>query len=177
MKLSLFNLQKKWKNTTAYICANQTSLCSIQNAKHHVQTFHPSHELKVEHIKGLVDPKSGNYIKTTLNLDRDTGSYLEDSNGKNNISDDENTDSASEIGEEGQSEDLKSAINIIPSFEKKLSTDQMSIFPSFLHMTASDRFPTTNISFLCFLDTVKLCKLPNTSMMKYNPSVKQCFGL
>ncbi len=123
-------------------CANQTSLCSIQNAKHHVQTFHPSHELKFGHIKGLVDPKSGNYIKTTLNLGRDTGSYLEDSN-------------------------LKSAIKIMPSFEKKLSTNQMSIFTSFLmlflHITASNSFPTTNICFICFLNTVKLCKLPNTS--------------
>ncbi len=157
-------------------CVNQTSLYSIQNAKHHVQTFHPWHELKVGHIKGLVDPKSGNYIKTTLNLDWDTGSYLEDSNGKNNISDDENTDYASEIREEGQSGDLKSALRM-PSFEKKLSIDQMSIFTSFLHMTANDSFPTTNISFLCFLDTVKLCKLPNTSMTKYNPSVKHFFGL
>ncbi len=104
-----------------YYClyyANQTSLCSIQNAKHHVQTFHPSHELKVGNIKGLVDPKSGNYIKTTLNLDRDTGFYLEDSNGKNNISDDENTDSASEIVEEGQSENFKSAIKVCPALRK-----------------------------------------------------------
>ncbi len=130
--------------------------------------------MKVGLIKGLVDPKSGNYIKTTLNLGRDTGFYLEDSNGKNNISADENTDtdSASEIREEGQSEDLKSAINIMPSFKKTLSTDKMSIFISFLHVTASDNFPATNISFLCFLDIVKLCKLPNTSIIKYNPSVK-----
>ncbi len=99
-------------------------MCSIQNAKHHVQTFHPSHELKVGHIKGLVDPKS------TLKLNRDTGSHLEDLNWENNISDDGNTDtdSVSEIGEEGQSEDLKSVIKIMPSFVKKLSTDQMSIY-------------------------------------------------
>ncbi len=56
-------------NTYTKCVCNQTSLCSIQNAKHHVQNVYPSHELKVGHIKGFVDPKPGNYIKTTLNLD------------------------------------------------------------------------------------------------------------
>ncbi len=61
----------------------------------------------------------------------------------------------------------------MPSFDKKLSTDQMSIFISFLYMTARESFPT--FLFSGYSETMQIAKYIYDEI--YNPLVKHVFGL
>ena len=79
------------------------------------------------------------------------------------------TESASE---DDENQDLNSALEVLPKVYEQLSPDQTSTFTQFLYMVSAGKFPTTNLSFLCFLDTVKYFGLSCPSLMRFSPAVK-----